>query len=474
MPPVVVGPRGYPKVDTIDGLAMAVKLDGVRWERAREPHPSEGDVLAAGRFRIAAGRARLSMLTGVVLDIEGPADVELVSADKVLCHQGRLRARVPAGAEGFLVLGPSSAIVDLGTEFGVNVGLDGKMRGQIFKGQLEAALLNASGTSQRSYFLDADRADATKAFEVDSQAKRIEAIATSADFVAASEPTDPPLRLAAGYRDGVLRANPWGYWRLESLEGGVTPNEVAGRPALRATGPIRLAGAPGGNHCAEFPPGAPGQYLAMDESWRPTWESGFAVELWALTEEITHASLAGMNSPVGTNHHVFLLEMTSRNRLTIHKPASIRLLHRFPPGWEGGDNTYSQDPYVPYRWHHIVGQVKDEAIELFVDGVLSSRLPVTPDHAEIPCQFILGRLTTLDGAGVSVDRPFVGRLDEVALYDRALTPAEVREPPPSWAAAGPRAVKAGRPDRAGLASTRCRRQIFVMICEKSGRAATSW
>ena len=91
-----------------------------------------------------------------------------------------------------------------------------------------------------------------------------------------------------------------------------------------------------------------------------------------LSEAITHASLVGMTAPADTDNHVFLMELTARNRLTIHKPASIRLLHRFPAGWEGGDNTYSDEPYVPFRWHHIVGQVQGDAIELFVDGVLST------------------------------------------------------------------------------------------------------
>ena len=178
---------------------MVVKLDGVVWEPTDDPQPSEGDVLAAVRLRFGSGRARFSMLTGVVLDIEGPADVELIDSARVLCLRGRIRARVPAGAEGFLVLGPRSAVVDLGTEFGLNVETDGKLRGQVFKGRLEAALLNASGTSQRSFFLDATRANASKAFEIDSRAGHIEAIATSEDFILASHPIAPPLLLNAEY-----------------------------------------------------------------------------------------------------------------------------------------------------------------------------------------------------------------------------------------------------------------------------------
>lgn len=426
-PAPVAEARSYPKVDAVNGLAIVVKLDRVRWDSADDMHPSEGSILAAGRFRFAEGRVILSMLTGVVLDVEGPADVDLISSDKVLCRRGRIRARVPAGAEGFLVLGPSAAVVDLGTEFGVNVGADGKMQGRVFKGRLEAALLSAEGTPQRSYFLDASKANATKAFEVDSRSGRIDAVDAPGDFVAASDPSVPPLALEADYARMILRSKPWGYWRFESLEGDLVPNELPGRPPLRATGPIRLTAATEANRSAEFLAGQGRQFLAMDEDWHPPWSPGYAVEFWCLAESIQHASLVSIVTPKETDHHVFLMELTSRNRLTIHKPASLRLLHRWPPGWEGGDNTYSQDPYVPYHWHHIVGQIRGERIELYTDGEPSSLASVTPEHGDVPCQFLLGRLSTRPGSGLSIDRPFVGRMDEVALYDRPLSLEEIRE-----------------------------------------------
>ena len=421
--------QAYPKVDASAGLAMVVKLDGVGWGPSGDPHPGEGDVLAAGRFRFESGRALLSMLTGVVLDVEGPADVELVSDAKVICRRGRVRARVPAGAEGFLVLGPSSAVVDLGTEFGLNVGLDGKMRGRVFKGKLEAALLDSAGSPRRSYLLDATKARSSTAFEVDSASETIEAIATSEGFLAASSPVVPPLPLGDDYPAAVLEARPWGYWRFESLAEGATPNEVPGRPPLLATGPVRLAGpeGPGSNRCVEFRPGEAPRFLAMERDWHPTWHSGFAVEFWCLSEAIGHASLVGLVSPGDSDHHVFLMELTSRNRLTIHKPASVRLLHRWPPGWEGGDNSYSRQPYVPYRWHHLVGQVLSDRIELYKDGEPTTLPSGTPDDADVPCRLIVGRLTALAGSGLSVDRPFVGRIDEFALYDRPLEAEEIRD-----------------------------------------------
>jgi hypothetical protein len=423
--PVAVRPnpavRSYPKVDTMVGLAMVIKLDEVQWETTGDPHPSEGDVLAAGRLLIRSGRATLSMLTGVVLWVEGPADVELVSDTKLLCHRGSLRVRVPNGAEGFVVSGPGSAVLDLGTEFGLIVEPDGTTRAKVFKGGVEAAVLSAAGIPQRTYLLK----KGSEVYEIDSRAGRLKPVAGSEDFIKPSDLTAPPLTPAADYPATILRSRPWGYWRFESMADGAIPNEIRGRPPLRVIGPVRLAGATEGNRCAEFAAVEDRQYLEMEGPWQPTWRPGYAVELWCLSVGISTATLASMPAP-DTGNHCFLLELTARTG-PLHKPASVRLLHRWPPGWSGGDNVYSQDPYVPYRWHHVVGQINGARMELFVDGEPAPGLSVAPDHADLPCQFLLGRLTTKPGSGVSIDRPFVGRLDEVALYDRPLAVEEIRE-----------------------------------------------
>jgi hypothetical protein len=412
--------RTYPKVDTAAGLAMVVKLDGVRWGPGDEPRPAEGDVLAAGRLRFRSGRATLSMLTGVTLAVEGPADVDLVSDDKVVCRQGRLRVRSPAGVSGFVVAGPNSAVLDLGTEFGMNVGPDGAARARVFDGRVESALTDADGTPRRTRLFKEN-----EAFEIDPQDGQIEPLAGPADFLAPSELIAPPLELAAGYPEAVRRSRPWGYWRFEAVDRGAVANEVAGRPALQVVGPVRLADAPGGNRCAEFPAGPDQRRLELEGLWQPPWRSGFAVELWTLSEQIGHSTLVSMTAPHDTNNHLLLLELTSRNLL--HKPASVRLLHRWPPGGTGGDNLYSHTPYVPYRWHHVVGQYRGDRIELYLDGEAVPSLSVDPGHADEPCRLLLGRLTTRPGTGVSIDRPLVGRLDEVALYDHPLTVEEVRE-----------------------------------------------
>jgi hypothetical protein len=269
------------------------------------------------------------------------------------------------------------------------------------------------------------------AYELDPKLGRIETMSGPGDFIAPLDLPTPSLALEPGYRDTVLASRPWGYWRFESLEGGATPNEVPGRPPLLATGPVGLSDAPDGNHAAVFRTGEDRQYLALEGLWTPNPEPGYAAELWFLPELIDHASLISMPSPADTNFHLFFLEMGSRNRHAVHPPASIRLLDRWPPALGGGHNIYSERPYVPYRWHHVVGQTNRGRMELYLDGEPVYSLPSDLSHPTAPCQVLLGRLSTVpldktDDSRWFYGRPFVGRLDEVALYDHPLSAEEVR------------------------------------------------
>jgi len=425
--PVVNRPeRKVPrKVDVSEGLAVVVRSDGVKWETEDGRHPRSGEVLAAGRLRVDSGRATLSMLTGVLIVVEGPSDVELISINRVACHRGKVRARVPEGAEGFLVSGPGTAVLDLGTEFGVNVTPDGKSRGKVFEGEVEAALVGDSGALRRSQHVRKDN----EAFEINPELGSIGPFAGAEDFVTPLQLDSPGLALDPSYADTVLALRPSSYWRFESTANGEIPNEVKGGAPLVTKGPIRVVPTSADNHSAVFPPGEDTQYLEMKGLWKFERRVGCAIEFWFLSETISHAALASMVTPKDTTHHLALVELTSSHRLTLYRPASVRFLYRWPTGRGGGDNMFSNDIYVPCRWHHVVSQLNGDRMELFMDGNFQSSQPLTPNASAAPCQFLLGRLTTLTDSKLhhtGFRRPFVGLMDEVALYDRPLTVEEVK------------------------------------------------
>ncbi len=407
-----------------DYVAVVVRLDRAQWEAPDGSHPSEGSPLPIGLHRLRAGRATLTLFNGVMLSVQGPADLNLLSVGRVFCRQGKVRARVPTGADGFTVLAPGSAVVDFGTEFGLNVAASGKAQCMVFQGKVEVSLLNAEGHMLRSQLLSEKMA-----VDLDPGTGRIQDIAPQPDqFAAAPEMIPPALVLDPSYPDEIRKLRPWGYWRFETQADGLFPNEVPGRPPLRAIGPVSLAGPPGDNHSAVFAPAKVEQYLAMDGSWTPPRPTGYAVELWALSEKFKTSALISLTSRADepNQNHIFLLEINGLSHHLLHNPCLVRFLDRWPPGQAGGVNVFSQRMYVPYRWHHLVAQKIQDRLELYLDGEFQDAARADPDEATTACRLLVGRLKTDLQFNISQIRPFIGRLDELAVYDRPLSPEAIR------------------------------------------------
>jgi hypothetical protein len=420
--PGAPGSTGH-DIRSASGLALVVRLDAVRWQPDDGTPPVQGEVLTAQRFRVRSGRATLAFLNGVMLTLEGPADLELLAIDRVFCHRGRLRVRVPAGATGFVVAAPGASVVDLGTEFALNVADDGKARVMVFEGEAEAAVLGAAGASESSRLVEQ-----SKAVEIDPRSGKIrEARADTQSFVASPELEAPALKLDPAYPDAVLRSRPWGYWRFESLTDRATPNAVPGGPALRATGAVRVAGSADGNGCAVFAADGGVKYLELDGGWEPPRDPGYAVELWALAEEYNYSTLVALLAPMDNHNdgHFSLLELLACGRYPYPRVASVRFLHRWPPGGKGGVSIQNGTTYQLYRWHHLVAQGNGDRMELYLDGVLTRSEPLDPDRATTPCRMLVGRLLTTHQNAPEKNRPLIGRVDELALYDRPLSAEEV-------------------------------------------------
>jgi hypothetical protein len=405
-------------------VAVVVKLDGAKWESADDSNLAEGSPLAGGRHRLREGRVTLTLFNGVVLSVQGPADLDLASAERIRFQHGKLRARVPPGAEGFTVLVPGASVVDLGTEFGLNVAADGTAELMVFEGQAEVAVLNAQGYTLRSQVLDGKQA-----VHVDPGAGLIREVPAAPDhFVVAPDLIPPALVLDPAYPDAVQQSKPWGYWRFEAMTDRVIRNEVADRPSLRAVGPVKLAGAPGGNRSVQFENTAEEQYLKMDDSWMPPRQTGYAVELWALPQEFNGSILVSLFSRVNpaAQNHLFLLELVGRKHHLVHEPFTVRYLDRWPPGTEGGVNAFSQRTYVPCRWVHLVAQKVGNRQELYMDGSLVGTAEAESEPATEACRLVVGRLRTGKHWRPDQIRQFVGRLDELAVYDHPLAHEDIR------------------------------------------------
>jgi hypothetical protein len=422
-------PRSAPMTVAAAGpVALVTDLEGARWEPEDGSPPAQGDVLAPRRLRLRSGRATLGLLSGVTLTMEGPADLDLVAVDRVFCRTGKLRARVPEGAEGFVVTSATAGLIDLGTEFALNFDADGRSRVMVLEGAAEMALLDAKGVPQLTQLVEQK-----KSFELDPRIGRISEVAGQpAAFVPAHSPTAVPLDLDPAYADIVLESRPQAYWKFETLAAGAIPNEIAGGPPLRVNGPPTIVNGREGNGCIAFKPGAPEQCLTTDNTWELAREPGHAAEFWFLAERFEHAALVGLFPPREFNPpgfakryaHMLFVELLAYQHQSLHPSATVRFHHRWPPHLAEENNLYSTI-YSPGRWHHVVAQMNHGQMELYYDGVLSHSTPEPMVQPGRPCHLVVGRKTP-DPLNRMDSRSFVGWLDELALYDHPLSADEVR------------------------------------------------
>ena len=78
----------------------------------------------------------IDFFCGATLIVEGPAELTIESDWSVGVAKGRLRATVPPAARGFVVKAAGSEIIDLGTEFAVEVG-DGNAQVEVIDGEVK-------------------------------------------------------------------------------------------------------------------------------------------------------------------------------------------------------------------------------------------------------------------------------------------------------------------------------------------------
>lgn len=117
-------------------LAVVDPDPSARWRPGAERKP--GETLKSGdTCELISGTAVISFTRGAQVVLEGPATFVLQDADSGFLRRGKLAAKVPQQAIGFAVDSPQARVVDLGTEFGVDVDERGNVDVEVFAGKVD-------------------------------------------------------------------------------------------------------------------------------------------------------------------------------------------------------------------------------------------------------------------------------------------------------------------------------------------------
>ncbi|MDG2380649.1 MAG: FecR domain-containing protein [Pirellulaceae bacterium] len=99
--------------------------------------PDVGDEVSIGSFEIQSGLVEFEFHNGAIVILEGPARFDIHSAEQTFLHHGRVRTMVPPQAYGFTIDSANVQVIDLGTEFGMEVDDNGTAEVHVFDGEVE-------------------------------------------------------------------------------------------------------------------------------------------------------------------------------------------------------------------------------------------------------------------------------------------------------------------------------------------------
>jgi hypothetical protein len=140
-------------VGSPESVAMVRNTTDVQWAKNTSSRSAEASILSGEPLKINSGTMEIELQAGTKLVVEAPAEWSVDGNNSVSLRAGKLVARVPKEAIGFMVETPTAEIVDLGTEFGVEVNTAGDSEVHVFKGSVEA---RATGLGSRPLRLFAD------------------------------------------------------------------------------------------------------------------------------------------------------------------------------------------------------------------------------------------------------------------------------------------------------------------------------
>ncbi|MCG8653131.1 MAG: FecR domain-containing protein [Pirellulales bacterium] len=177
--------------EVVVGFAVVSGQSEAVWENGQRL--AGGSLVPSGELHLLSGLVQLELFSGVQLVIEGEARFSVLSPMEVSIVSGKARARVPEPAQGFRIHTSTGQVVDLGTDFAVDVSA-AQSEVHVLDGEIE---WHPHGAPAR-------RLVGGEAVSRSSRGKSNELVATSKQFVG---PDEFRQRLAS------LRNNRWDRWK---------------------------------------------------------------------------------------------------------------------------------------------------------------------------------------------------------------------------------------------------------------------
>jgi hypothetical protein len=181
----------------------------------------DAGVRAGDTIRLTRGQLRMDFDCGATVTMRSPAALEIISPTRTRAVLGTLKAHVGKGAEGFTVETPRTTVVDLGTDFGIDVSRHGSTDVVVFNGAVDLHSDGINGLAARQ------RLTAGEGVRVSGEgtASRIVSILDSQFSMAEIRRGRDRTPVISEVRDNIRRGESWNYYEI--VHGGMSEDAKA-------------------------------------------------------------------------------------------------------------------------------------------------------------------------------------------------------------------------------------------------------
>ncbi|MEM6505117.1 MAG: LamG-like jellyroll fold domain-containing protein [Planctomycetota bacterium] len=449
--PVAERPGSTPTAPTADAYRVVATVTGqvnAQWVSANGQGALPDRMLLGvnQRLTLTQGFAEITTNRGAKVLIQAPATIETTDSDNaVRLHRGKLVGicKTPS-SKGFTVHAPGLDVIDLGTVFGVSADADNGSTVTVMEGSVRAEPTEISPLAFEPVVLERD------------QARRVKPETGGLETVVKSELPVFYEQAPHPYVSAVLDAAPVAYWRFEDDQARTVVNEIdPGTDDLAVVGPATLtrSGVIGRagllTNRAEpygyFETANPIDQLAGFEEG--TIEFWYYADVRLKQQEgydaammlSLHDATAKLSEPGATSKELIALELTDDAWLFDQertKPVGwLEYSMRVYPGFfvDGGGqrDIYLDHAHPVQRWQYVALVKQDDVITVYLDGRRVEEMPhafgpISPASVRIGRTFDFAFEDREKDPGFKTPpRPFMGRMDEVAIYDKPLTAAQI-------------------------------------------------
>lgn len=417
-------------------VARLVQGTACLWTPESTMSLGASDALRTGEsLRLLEGMAEVRLdwtNGGADLHIEGPAGLVLTAERGASLSHGKFTVDIELADDTFVLDTPNGEVELSGHgSIGVSV-VSGDVEVHVFKGGATFVTPWSTGADSTER-IDIRTGDSLRvAANADGRMEVVSDTAHPERFASKLSMGSDNLFITDRYVNEILKADPLIYWRFEGSQDGLVRNEAGSKYNGRVVGSPEWLQQGGNRHVAlgaGLTSEELGAYIVSEDPVADELQESYSVEMWFKPSHYHWGTILSMigkpPQPGWVWTHGLLLELGGPRaaETSIERPGKVRFLHRDPPGdaIEAGTSCFSQQYYELRKWQHLVAVKDGSQMRLYLNGQLTAT-------DEDPTSLAQGLVVLVGQLDEDRDyRRFVGQLDELAIYPRALREDEVQD-----------------------------------------------